>query len=75
MARKMSGLAALLVERLVTVHLIVAYIHARRTVIRKTLILHTVHSHQMSSSIAPVARHRYLRPRDIHLEHPAKTLS
>lgn len=75
MAQKMSGPAALAVERHVTVHMIVANIHARRTATRKILILHTVHSHQMSLSIAPVARHRYLRSRDIHLVPPAKTLS
>lgn len=75
MAQKMSGPAVSVVERLVTVHLIVGNIHARRTVIHKILILHTVHSHQMSLSIAPVARHRYLRSRDTHLVPLAKTLS
>lgn len=73
-AQKMSGLAALIVERLVTVHLIVANIHAKRTATRKILILHTVRSHQTSLSTAPVARHRYLRFQDIHLVPPAKTL-
>lgn len=74
-AQKMSGPAASVVESLVTVHLIVANIHARRTATRKILILHTVHSHRTSLSIAPVARHRCLRSRDIHLVPPAKTLS
>jgi hypothetical protein len=62
------------VERLVTVHLIVASIPARRTATRKILILHTVRSHQMSLSTAPVAKRRYLRSQDIHLVPPAKTL-
>lgn len=75
MARKMSGPAVSVVERLVTVHLIVGNIHARRTVIRKIPILLTVHSHQTSLSTAPVARHRCQRSRDTHLVPPAKTLS
>lgn len=74
-AQKMSGPAASVVGSLVTVHLIVANIHARKTVTHKILILHTVHSHRTSLSIAPVARHRCLRSRDTHLVPPAKTLS
>lgn len=74
-AQKMSGPAASVVESLVTVHLIVANIHARRTVTPKILILHTVHSHRTSLSIVPVARHRCLKSRDTHLVPPAKTPS
>jgi hypothetical protein len=73
-ARKMSGPAALTVERLVTVHLTVASIHARRTATRKILSLHTVLGHQMSLSTALVAKRRYLRSQGTHLVPPAKTL-
>jgi hypothetical protein len=71
--RKMNGPAASIVGRLATVPLIVASIYARRTVTRRSLFQHTVHDHQMSLSIALVARHRYLKFRDIHLGLLAKT--
>ncbi|KAJ5121241.1 uncharacterized protein N7515_009202 [Penicillium bovifimosum] len=71
--QKMNGPAASIAGRLVTVPLIVAFIHVRRTATRRSLIQHTVHDHRMLSSIALVARRRYLRYRDIHLGLLAKT--
>lgn len=74
-AQRMNGPAALAAERPVTVHLTAANIHARRNVIHKIPILRIVRAHQMSLSIAPVTRHRYLRSRDISLGPHAKILS
>lgn len=72
MVRRMNGPAALVVEILVVVHSIVAFIHVRKAAIHKIHTLPIAHGHQMSLTVALAVKHHYLKFQDTHLGHLAK---